>query len=66
LTFGVHGERVALSLRREGSTLHVVAVCRPEVEGIVRRALACVDLYLRVRGESVRASVSTVSPAGAA
>jgi hypothetical protein len=66
LTFGVHGERVALSLRREGSTLHVVAVCRPEVEAIVRRALACVDLYLRVRGESVRASVSTVSPAGAA
>jgi hypothetical protein len=66
LTFGVHGERVALSLRREGSTLHVVAVCRPEVEGVVRRALACVDLYLRVRGESVRASVSAVSPAGAA
>ena len=61
LTFGVHGERVALSLRREGATLHVIAVCRPDVEGIVRRALACVDLYLRVRGESVRASVKTVA-----
>jgi len=64
LTFGVHGERVALSLRREGGTLHVVAVCRPEIEGIVRRALACADLYLRVGGESVRASVTTVAREG--
>jgi hypothetical protein len=66
LTFGVEGERVALVLRREGATLHVVAVCRPAVADIVRRALANADLQLRARGESIRASVSTLPPGDAA
>jgi hypothetical protein len=60
LTFGVDGERVALLLRREGVTLHVVALCRPEVADRVRRALASADLHLRARGEAIRASVKTV------
>jgi hypothetical protein len=59
-TLGVEGERVALALRRDGATLHVVALCRPAVEGIVRRALACAGLYLRARGESIDVSVATV------
>jgi hypothetical protein len=59
LTFGVAGERVALLLRREGATLHVVALCRPAVADIVRRALARADLALRTQGESIRASVTT-------
>jgi hypothetical protein len=66
LTFGVEGERVALVLRREGATLHVVAVCRAEVADIVRRALASADLQLRARGESIRASVSTLPSGDAA
>jgi hypothetical protein len=60
LTFGVDGERVALLLRRQGGTLHVVALCRPEVAEIVRRALASADLHLRARGEAICASVETV------
>jgi hypothetical protein len=66
LTFGVAGERVALLLRREGPTLHVVALCRPAVAGIVRRALAGADAALRIRGESIRATVTTVPPGDAA
>jgi hypothetical protein len=66
LTFGVEGERVALVLRREGATLHVVAVCRAEVADVVRRALASADLQLRARGESIRASVSTLPSGDAA
>jgi hypothetical protein len=66
LTFGVDGERVALVLRREGATLHVVAVCRAAVADIVRRALASADQQLRARGESIRGSVSTVPPGDAA
>jgi len=38
LTFGIEGERVALLLRREGATLHVVAICRPAVADLVRRS----------------------------
>jgi hypothetical protein len=60
LTFGVEGERVALLLRREGGTLHVVALCRPEIAELVRRALASADLHLRARGEAIRGSVKTV------
>jgi hypothetical protein len=66
LTVGVRGERVALSLRRSGGMLHIVAVCRPEVAAIVSRALACAGLYLRARGESVRSRVQTVGPEGPA
>jgi hypothetical protein len=66
LTVGVRGERVALSLRRSGGMLHIVAVCRPEVAAIVSRALACAGLYLRARGESVCARVQTVEPEGPA
>jgi hypothetical protein len=63
LTLGVEGERVALLLRREGATLHVVALCRPAVADLVRRALACADAHLRAGGEQIRARVETV-PAG--
>jgi hypothetical protein len=64
LTLGIEGERVALLLRREGATLHVVALCRPAVSDLVRRALGCADLHLRARGESVCSRVET-SPNGA-
>jgi hypothetical protein len=63
LTLGVEGERVALLLRREGATLHVVALCRPAVADLVRRALVCADAHLRAGGEQIRARVETV-PAG--
>jgi hypothetical protein len=66
LTFGVAGERVALLLRREGPMLHVVALCRPAVADIVRRALAAADAALRTRGESIRATITTVPPGDAA
>jgi hypothetical protein len=66
LTFGVGGERVALVLRREGATLHVVALCRPAVADIVRRALARADHELRAHGESIRASVTALAPGDAA
>lgn len=62
LTLGVDGERVALLLRREGATLHVVALCRPAVADRVRRALGCADLHLRARGESVSSRVETLPP----
>ena len=57
LTVGAEGARVALLLRREGPTLHVVALCAPANVELVRRALACADTYLRLRGDTVRASV---------
>jgi len=57
LTLDVANERVHLLLRRDGSTLHVVAVCRPEVAETVRRALVAADAHLRLRGETVRSSV---------
>jgi hypothetical protein len=60
LAFGLDGARVQLLLRREGATLHVVALCPPGVEGLVRRALACADAHLRLRGEEMRASVRTL------
>jgi len=57
LTLDVANERVHLLLRRDGPTLHVVAVCRPEVAETVRRALGAADAHLRLRGEAVRSSV---------
>lgn len=57
LTIGVEGARIKLLLRREGPTLHVIALCAPGNVDLVRRALACADAYLRRNGESVRASV---------
>jgi hypothetical protein len=59
LTFGVAGERVQLLLRREGATLLVVALCRPAVEGLVRRALGLAAAQVRLSGDSVRADVQT-------
>ncbi len=61
LTVGVDGTRIKLLVRREGSTLHVVALCTPQSADLVRRALACADTYLRQSGESVRASVRTLA-----
>ena len=61
LTVGVDGARIKLLVRREGSTLHVVALCTPQSADLVRRALACADAYLRRTGESVRASVQTLA-----
>jgi hypothetical protein len=59
LTVGLGRERVQLVLRREGAVLHVIAVCRPEVAALVRRALASADAYLRGTGDTLRASVQT-------
>jgi hypothetical protein len=59
LTVGLGRERVQLVLRREGAVLHVIAVCRPEVAALVRRALASADAYVRGRGDTLRASVQT-------
>jgi hypothetical protein len=59
LTVGLGRERVQLVLRREGAVLHVIAVCRPEVAALVRRALAAADAYVRGSGDSLRASVQT-------
>ncbi len=60
LTVGLGRERVQLVLRREGAVLHVIAVCRPEVAALVRRALASADAYVRGSGDTLRASVQTV------
>ncbi len=60
LTVGVAGERVALVLRRDGATLHVVAVCRPAVERAVREALARAAAHVRGSGDALRASVRVV------
>jgi hypothetical protein len=59
LTVGIGRERVQLVLRREGAVLHVIAVCRPEVAALVRRALASADAYVRGSGDTLRASVQT-------
>jgi len=60
LTLDAKGERVQLLLRREGATLHVVALCRPEMSETVRRALACADAHVRLRGETIRSSIELV------
>src|SRR5271156_1495001 len=61
LTFGVDGGRVHLLLRRDGATLYVVALCRPEMAGVVRQALARADAHVRANGEVLRAAVQTLS-----
>ncbi len=58
--FGLDGARVAILVRRDGATLHVLALCAPRHVELVRRALACADLHLRARGEAVRSSVRAV------
>jgi len=55
--FGLDGARVQVLVRRDGPTLHVLALCAPRHVELVRRALACADVHLRSRGESVRSSV---------
>lgn len=62
LTLDANGERVQLLLRREGAILHVVALCRPQIAATVRRALACADAHVRMRGEAIRSSVEIVLP----
>ena len=57
LTVGVEGARIKLLLRRDGPTLHVIALCAAANVDLVRRALACADAHLRRNGESVRACV---------
>jgi hypothetical protein len=51
------GGRVQILLRREGRVLHVIALCSARHVGLVRRALACADLHLRLSGERVSSSV---------
>jgi hypothetical protein len=63
LALAVGNERVQLVFRRDGATLHVVAICRPEIAQTVRRALAAADLHMRVRGESMRSWVKTTTAA---
>lgn len=60
LTLETGGDRIHLLLRREGATLHVVALCRPEIAETVRRALACADVHVRLRGEAIASSVCVV------
>jgi len=57
LTVGLDGARVQLVLRRQGETLHVIALCAPCKVDLVRRALACAQAHLRARGEVLHAAV---------
>jgi hypothetical protein len=50
-------------VRRVGSTLHVVALCPPAVEPLVRKALASADLHFRERGERLEAGVNAMGTA---
>jgi hypothetical protein len=61
--FGLDGSRVQILVRREGATLHVLALCAPRHVELVRRALACADVHLRARGEAVRSSVRALGGA---
>lgn len=54
---GLDKGRVQIVVRRDGAVLHVVAICGRRHLELVRRALACADLHLRLQGESVRSSV---------
>jgi hypothetical protein len=53
----IDGGRVQILVRRQGATLHVVALCSARHVELVRRALACADLHLRANGERVESSV---------
>jgi hypothetical protein len=66
LTFGIDGRRVQLLLRRDGATLYVVALCRPEIAEAVRRALQLAGEHLGARGESMHAAVHIVPADGRA
>ena len=55
---GANGTRVHLIVRRVGPTLHVVALCPPSVEHLVRRALASADIHFRARGERIQIDVN--------
>jgi hypothetical protein len=55
---GANGTRVHLIVRRVGATLHVVALCPPAVEHLVRRALASADLHFRACGERLQVDVN--------
>lgn len=52
LTLAINGARVQLSVRRESGRTRVIAVCAAQHVEQVRRALAGLDLALRVRGET--------------
>jgi hypothetical protein len=56
-TLTIQGARVQIVVRREGATLHVVALCTRRHLELVRRALACADFALRAEGERVRCSL---------
>ena len=60
---GANGTRVHLIVRRVGATLHVIALCPPAVEHLVRKALASADLHFRARGESLQIGVNEVRSA---
>lgn len=51
------GGRVQILVRRQGTVLHVIALCSERHVELVRRALICADLHLRARGERVQSSV---------
>jgi hypothetical protein len=53
----VDGGRVQILVRRQGTVLHVIALCSERHVELVRRALVCADLHLRARGERVQSSV---------
>ncbi|MGP6189782.1 MAG: hypothetical protein ACLPSH_06820 [Vulcanimicrobiaceae bacterium] len=59
--FGLDGARVHILVRRDGATLHVLALCAARHVELVRRALACADLHLRARGEAVCSSVRALA-----
>jgi hypothetical protein len=61
LAVGVSGERVQLLVRRDGTTLHVVALCRPQVAALVRRALDVAAAHLRACGLAAHADVRAVA-----
>lgn len=52
------GVRVHLIVRRVGAALHVVALCPPSAETVVRRALASADLHFRARGDRMHVDVA--------
>jgi hypothetical protein len=60
---GANGTRVHLIVRRVGPTLHVIALCPPAVESLVRKALASADLHFRARGERLEAGVNQTGAA---
>lgn len=60
------GGRVHVVLRREGSVLHVVALCSERHVERVRRALGLAAEHLRLRGEALAVEVRPFAGEGAA